>query len=122
MLSIAVVAMNVFDESLIPSIVGGEDYEDNSPYTVTFNSGSMSAILQIPIIADSIVESSEVFEADLTIPRESFDKGIRAQSPNVSMVTIMDTNGGTCVCQMYSVCVVKGPASESLVWRVAWFS
>ena len=26
------------------------------------------------------------------------------------------------MCEMYSVCVVNGPAPLSLVWRVAWFS
>ena len=69
---------------------GGVDY-DSGPYTVTFSAGQTRAPFNISINDDDIFEMNENFV--LTINESSLPSGIAVNTPNETIVTIVDDDG-----------------------------
>ena len=66
------------------------DYH-SGPYTVTFSPGQTSAVFDIPITDDNILEGNYSFM--LTMNSSSLPNNVTRGNPDRAMVTIVDNDG-----------------------------
>ena len=60
---------------------------------VNFSGDSLTAYVNIPIVDDLILEHSEMFSLQISIPQESADIGILLGDQDTANVTIIDNDG-----------------------------
>ena len=70
---------------------GGVEYTGGT-YTATFQAGSTTASVSIPITDDSVLEGRESFTGSLSIPQASADLGVSAGSADTATVSIGDND------------------------------
>ena len=83
-------ATGIFKTVYLQTTGGGVDY-DSGPYTVTIPAGQTRASFNISINDDDIFEMNENFV--LTINESSIPSGIAVNTPNETIVTIVDDDG-----------------------------
>ena len=76
----------------VPITGGGDDF-DSGPYTVTFSTRQISALLNVPINDDNVLENNEEFT--MTIDSSSLPNGVSPGSNGAATVTIMDDDGNS---------------------------
>ena len=81
--------INCYNKYLMCDMIGGVDYQ-SGPYSVMIPTGLMSALLNIPITDDNILERNESFDlciSRLMPPSQVMDDASKAT------VTIVDDDG-----------------------------
>ena len=86
---------------IIMNVTGGTDYV-SGPYNATFSAGRTTALFNVAIITDTVLESNE--EVILTIDPSLLPSNVIAGSSDHSTITIVDDEEGKChlECIMYS--------------------
>lgn len=79
----------------------GSDYTAFN-HEITFPAGVNVANFTVTIIDDEVLEASENFYIDLTIPEESSELSVTRGSPGIATVTIADNDGECCSNALYT--------------------
>ena len=72
----------------VKSFAGGDDYDLEEPYSVSFSAGKTAVAFDVTIKSDNVVEENESF--NLMIDAESLPDNARLGSPSTTTVTIED--------------------------------
>ena len=88
---------------LVTLNVDGEDFTGGT-YTATFQAGSTTASVSIPITNDSVLEGTESFNGSLSIPQAAADLKVTAGSADTATVNILDDDGRECTIFTPSAC------------------